>query len=194
MSETDQKNPPRGDFQKAEEYINKLVDLLNRNKLQVIHTDLKKFDPTTLQDHYTVNLNTYHIEISHSKQPNTGKDSYVMIFNNLKNLAEGQGEKVILAYIYLADSQFSKFKIVADRQIEEKRRAEEERKFNEALQPIDELLDKAAGEAPSHAPNLISNPIMQSFKNDFKSELNTSLDNPERSSDNLVSAPQIHQI
>lgn len=195
MSDTENKNPPKGDFQKAEKYITRLVDLVNRNKIQVTHTDLKRFDPTTLQDHYTISLSEYHIEISHSKQPNTGKDSYVMIFNNLKNIAAGQGEKVILAYIYLADTQFSKFKIVADRQIEEKRRAEEERKFKEALQPIDELLEKAGGgDTPSYSTNAANNPLMQSFKQDFRSELNSSLDKTERSSDNLVPTPQIHQI
>ena len=192
MSDTENKNPPRGDFQKAEEYINKLVELVNRNKLQVTHTDLKRFDPTTLQDHYTVNLNDYHIEISHSKQPDNGKDSYVMIFNNLKQLAEG-AEKVILAYVYLVESQFSKFKMIADRQLEEKRKAEEEKKFKEALAPIDELLDKAAGDAPASQTPLTNNPLMQSFKQDFQRQLDSSLEKPEQSSEDY-STSQIYQI
>lgn len=142
--------PPRGDFDKAEKYVNQLVALVNQNKVEVWHTDLKKFDPTSLKDHYTIGLKEYQIEISHSKHPNTEKDSYVMIFNNLKNISEGSGEKVILAYVYLADSQFSKFKIVADRQIYERERAEEEKKFNQALEPIDQLLDQAKGTEEHH--------------------------------------------
>jgi molecular chaperone GrpE (heat shock protein) len=153
MSDSNQSNPPKGDFEKAEKYINQLVELLNQKRVEVFHTDLKKFDPTTLQDHYTIKLEDYQIEISHSKQPNTGKDSYVMIFNNFKNLTDGKGEKAILAYVYLADSHFSKFKIVADRQIEDRRRAEEEKRFKEAMTPIDSLLDQAlASTKPEHTP------------------------------------------
>ncbi len=143
MSDTNQTNPPKGDFDKADKYINQLAELINQKRIEVFHTDLKKFDPTTLQDHYTIKLQDYQIEISHSKQPNTGKDSFVMIFNNFKNLSDGNGAKAILAYIYLADSHFSKFKIVADRQIEDRRRAEEEKRFKEALAPIDNLLSQA---------------------------------------------------
>lgn len=158
MSDENTHNPPKGDFQKAEKYINQLVNLLNSNKIEVFHTDLKKFDPTSLQDHYTINLKDYQIEISHSKQPNSGKDSYVMIFNNLKNISEGSSDKAILAYVFLADSQYTKFKIVADRQIEEKRRAEEEKRFKEAMTPIDSLLDQASSKSntetsePSNTP------------------------------------------
>ncbi len=145
--------PPRGDFEKAERYINQLVSLINQNKIEVFHTDLKKFDPTTLHDHYSVSLSEYQIELSHSKQPNSGKDSFVMIFNNLKQLSEGSGEKVILAYVYLADSQFTKFKMVADRQIQERVKAEEEKKFKEALEPIDQLLNQAQGPVAPTPPH-----------------------------------------
>ena len=144
MSELNQ-IPPRGDFEKAEKYINQLIGLISQNKIDVFHTDLKKFDPTSLKDHYTISLKEYQIEISHSQHPNTDKDSFVMIFNNLKNLSEGSGDKVILAYIYLADSQFSKFKVTADRQLHHKERLEEEKKFTQALEPIDQLLDQAGG-------------------------------------------------
>jgi hypothetical protein len=195
MSDSSNQVPPRGDFEKAEKYINQLVSLINQNKIEAYHTDLKKFDPTTLHDHYTVSLREYQIELSHSKQPNSGKDSYVMIFNNLKQLSEGNGEKVILAYIYLADSQFAKFKLVADRQIEQKRKAEEEKKFAEALAPIDEILDNTAGEAlsaPAPQNNVNSNALMESFKQDFQSELKSSLDEPERSGEFSNLTP-IHQ-
>lgn len=150
MSDSSQDNPPRGDFEKAEKYIGQLVVLLNENRLEVTHTDLKRFDPTTLQDHYTINLKDYQIEISHSKQPDSGKDSYVCIFNNLKNISQGSSAKVILAYIYLTDSQFSKFKMVADHQIDQKRKAEEDKRFEQALAPVDELLDSAASPSQLH--------------------------------------------
>lgn len=164
MSDTNQTNPPKGDFDKADKYINQLAELINQKKIEVFHTDLKKFDPTTLQDHYTIKLQDYQIEISHSKQANTGKDSFVMIFNNFKNLSDGNGAKAILAYIYLADSHFSKFKIVADRQIEDRRRAEEEKRFKEALAPIDNLLSQvqtlpdssAAQKTAPASPQLLS--------------------------------------
>jgi hypothetical protein len=157
MSDLSNQPPPRGDFEKAEQYISQLISLINQNKIEVFHTDLKKFDPTSLKNHFSISLKEYQIEISHSKHPNTDKDSYVMIFNNLKNLAQGQGEKVILAYIYLADSQFGKFKLAADRQLEEKRRAEEEKKFKEALKPVDALLDEIQGESKKEEPKTLSN-------------------------------------
>jgi hypothetical protein len=146
MSDSNQNNPPKGDFQTAERYINQLVGLLNEKKIEVYLTDLKRFDPTTLQNHYTINLKEYQIEISHSRHPDSGKDSYVMIFNNMKQISEGSPAKVILAYTYLADSQFAKFKTVADHMLAEKRRAEEEKRFKEALRPVDNLLDEVSGQ------------------------------------------------
>lgn len=176
MSDINQNTPPKGDLEKAEKYINQLVDLLNQQRIEVYHTDLTKFDPTSLQDHYAISLKDYQIEISHSKHQDTDKNSYVMIFNNLKNISEGNGEKVILAYIYLADSQFSKFKIVADRQIEEKRRMEEERRFKEALAPIDNLLDQASTLAEAREKD----PKTEEEKTDSQSS--------------YLSEQQIHQI
>lgn len=171
MSDTNQTNPPKGDFDKADKYINQLVDLINQKRIEVFHTDLKKFDPTALQDHYTIKLQDYQIEISHSKQANTGKDSYVMIFNNFKNLSDGKGEKAILAYIYLADSHFSKFKIVADRQIEERRRAEEEKRFKEALVPIDNLLNQVQTQTSSANQQKTETPALQLLSFDNQSTL-----------------------
>lgn len=208
MSNQRTDNPPRGDFETAEKYINQLIDLLNERKIEVDHTDLKRFDPTTLQDHYTISLSEYQIEISHSKQPDSGKDSYVMIFNNMKQLAEGSGAKVILAYIYLADSQFSKFKIVADHYIAEKRKAEEERKFKEALEPIDQLLDQASANvhttdseplptasASDSGPQLTSanntNPLMQNLEREIDSAL--TLDKDEDRDELSYNPTSIHQ-
>lgn len=175
MSDPDQKTPPKGDSEKAERYINQLVELINQNKLHVFHTDLKKFDPGSLQDHYTISLTDYQIEISHSKHPNSGKASYVMIFNNFKNLAQGNGEKAILAYVYLADAQYSKFKIVADRQIEERRRAEEDKRFKEALVPIDNLLNQVSAQSQT------------------ENQASTGEETPQPS-DSYLSEQQIHQI
>lgn len=134
-------NPPRGDYQKAEKYISQLAILVEQNKLEVVHTDLNRFDPSTIQDHYRLDLNDYQIEISHSKLPNSGADSYVMLFTNLKNVVEGNANKTILAYTQLSDTQFHKFKTAADAQLEERRQKEEEKRFNDALSPIDSLLD-----------------------------------------------------
>lgn len=190
MSDSSSDNPPRGDFETAEKYINQLVDLLNDNKIEVYHTDLKRFDPTTLQDHYTINLKEYQIELSHSKQPESGKDSYVMIFNNMKQISEGSPAKAILAYIYLADSQFSKFKVVADHFIEQKRKMEEERRFKEALQPIDQLLDQASDESNPPAASISATPLIQNLEG----EMGTALDSADKPQDHAVNVSQIHQI
>ncbi len=146
--DTAPKNPPRGDYQKAENYINKLVSLIESGKLEVLHTDLNKFDPSSIQDHYRMDLDNYQIEISHSKLPASGSDSYVMLFTNLKNVGEGTAEKAILAYTQLSNTQFNKFKTAAESQIEEKRRLEEEKRFNDALAPIDSLLNQADNNQP----------------------------------------------
>lgn len=133
--------PPKGDYQKAEKYINKLVTLADQDKITVLHTDLNKFDPGSIQDHYRIDLKDYQIELSHSKLPSSGVDSFVMIFTNFKNVQSGNTEKAILAFTQLSDSQFAKFKTSADDQIERRRRAEEEKRFNMAVAPIDDLLE-----------------------------------------------------
>ncbi len=169
MSDTADNTPPKGDIEKAEKYVNQLVDLLNRKKIETSKTDLRKFDPTYLQNHYTINLKEYQIEISHSTHQDTGKHSYVMIFNNLGNLSQAGGGKAILAYIYLTDSQFSKFKIVADRDIEERRRVEEEKRFNEAIKPIEDILGEAS-EGKDSVPDpakSFEKPVLNFSNNDF---------------------------
>src|SRR5438270_11898722 len=114
--------PPGGDAQKAEKYIQTVLPLISGNKLFVQHTDLSKFDPSSLQDHFRIDLKDYHLEISHSKQPNTGTDSYVLLFTNLQQIREGCSEKLILAYLNLSTDQFKRFKAVADEQIETRKR------------------------------------------------------------------------
>lgn len=135
--------PPSADPKRAEKYISQFVSFVNNDKLKVIHTDLSKYDPSSLEDHYRIELEDYSVEVSHSKQPNTGADSYVMLFTNIKNITEnGSCEKIILAYLHLDVNQFIRFKAASDDQVDRIKKAEEERRFNQAIAPIDQVLDK----------------------------------------------------
>ena len=133
--------PPSGDPSQAEKYITQLINLIDQDKLIVNHTDLTKFDPGNLEDHYRVDLDDYQIEVSHSKHPNSGKDSYIILFNNLKKLTEGSCEKVILAYMHLEHEQFIQFRKASIEQIERMKRLEEERRLTKALVPIENILN-----------------------------------------------------
>lgn len=134
--------PPSGEPHLAERYLNKLISLINNDKISVIHTDLKKFDPSNLQDHYRIDLKEYQVEISHSKQATNGKDQYIILFTNLQNVRENGSEKIILAYMYLSEDQFRKFKLVSEDHLERKRKEEEEKRVKEALAPVEDVLDK----------------------------------------------------
>ena len=134
--------PPGGDTQRAENYIKQLVQLLSENKLIATHTDLTKFDPSALQDHYRVDIKDYQLEVSHSKQPVTGKDTYVLLFINSPSVDDFYNAHGIIAFLVLNDDQFKRFKAIADEQIETRRKVEEEKRFAKAVKPIDELLDK----------------------------------------------------
>lgn len=134
--------PPSGDLKKADHYITQLVELIKSDKLTVTLTDLAKFDPTSLQNHYRLDLNDYEVEISHSKQPDSGKDFYIILFNNLKRISGQCTEKIILAYIHLSDDQFRSFKAAADGQLERRRQEAEEKRFKEAMIPIDQALEQ----------------------------------------------------
>lgn len=142
MSDTTQLPPPIGDSKKADKYIAQLIDLINADKLTVSQTDLSKFDPSSLQHHYRVDLTDYEVEVSHNKNPDTGAYAYVLLFNNLKLVNNVCAEKVILAYIHLTETQFSKFKTVCDDHMERKRKEAEDKRFTEAMQPIDTILDQ----------------------------------------------------
>lgn len=148
VQDTPKLPPPKGDGEQAEKYLDKLIDLLKSDKVLVSQTDLKKFDPGALQNHYLLTLESYQVEVSHSKQPDSGQDFYVLLFNNLKQIKEGCNEKVILAYMPLSSDQFQKFKIVADEQIEKKKREAEEKRFKEAMAPIDQALENLNLENP----------------------------------------------
>ncbi len=136
--------PPNGDIEKSDKYLMQLIELINQDKLIATHTDLSKFDPTSLQEHYRLDLKDYEVEVSHNKQANTGKDSYIILFNNLKSVNEKCTEKIILAYLNLTGDQFAKFKTIADDQIERKRKEAEEKRFKEAMTPIDQALEELA--------------------------------------------------
>lgn len=139
--------PPSGDTKKAQKYIDKLVDLIDAEKIIALQTDLAQFDPNSFQDHYRIDLKDYRIEISHSKLPNSGEDVYIMVFTNLQKIRDEKatGEdctnKIILAYTKLTPQQFHQFKTSAQKQIEMIKKREEEKKFDEALNPLDKLLD-----------------------------------------------------
>lgn len=139
---TAQTPPPSGDPKKAEKYISQMITLLDTDKTEAKHTDLSKFDPSSLQDHYRIDLKDYSVEVSHSKQPNSGADSYVILFTNLQNLREGCGEKVILAYMHLSADQFKRFASAVSSQTDRKKKAEEEARLNQALTPIDQVLEE----------------------------------------------------
>ncbi len=134
--------PPSGDPAKAEKYVNQLISLIESDKLTISHTDLARFDPSSLQDHFQIDLKDYLVEISHSKHPESGKDIYNMLFTNLKNVATGGSQKVILAYMHLNGEQFMKFRQAYTQQVERRKKAEEERRLKEAMAPIDNALEQ----------------------------------------------------
>lgn len=140
--------PPNGDPEQADKYINQLIDLISTDKLLVSHTDLAKFDPTSLQDHYRMGLKDYEVEVSHNKQADSGQDSYVILFNNLKYVNDKCTEKVILAYMNLTEDQFKSFKSTTDEYLDRKRREAEEKRLREAMTPIDDILAQLTAPAP----------------------------------------------
>ena len=141
--------PPSGDAKQAEKYIEQLISLIDADKLDVTHTDLSQFDPSNLQDHYRVELDDHKVEMSHSKHPSTGKDAYVLLFTNIKNVSSGQSEKIILAYMHLDNNQFLRIRRAFLEQEDRKKKMEEERKLKEALKPVDQILEKLS-KAPVH--------------------------------------------
>lgn len=134
--------PPSGDHKQAEPYLSQIIQFVDQDLLHIHHTDLSKFDPTALQDHYRLELKEYEVEVSHSKHPDTGKDSYILLFNNIKKVAQNDCQKVILAYMHLAEEQFQRFRKAKENQTERRRKEEEEKRLKEALQPIDEALEE----------------------------------------------------
>ena len=150
--------PPSGDPQQAEKYVEQLITLIESDKLDIFHTDLARFDPSSFQDHFSMELKDYQVEVSHSKHPESGKDSYIMLFTNLKKIADGS-EKVILAYMHLDDNQFMQFRGSYSQQVERKRKTEEERRLKDVLAPIDKTLEEFKSDqtqTPTHTPPALS--------------------------------------
>ncbi len=145
--------PPAGDALKAESYLAKVIDLINQDKLTVWHTNLEKFDPSNLEDHYRLELKDYSVEISHSKQPNSGADSFIMLFTNLKYVSEGCSEKIILAYLHLTSDQFHRFKQVAQTQTDRIKKIHDEQRFKSAMDPIDKALEDVSNTPEGAALN-----------------------------------------
>ncbi len=134
--------PPCGDISKAERYLNWLLDLIAQDKLLVTHTDLQKFDNSALQDHYQISLPEYIVELSFTKHAESDRHSYVMIFNNIQMINEGVASKAILAYIPLTEQQFQEFKYTADDQIARKKKEFEDKRFKDAMAPLDQVLEQ----------------------------------------------------
>ncbi len=132
--------PPKGDEQKGEKYVSDLIRLIEQGKVQVNKTDLSQFNPSSLQNHYRLDLDDFQIEISHSTHLESGTNSFVIIFNNLKNIADGNTEKAILAYIHLTEEQYRRFHSTAEQQIEKLKKIEDEKRFIEAVRPLDNRL------------------------------------------------------
>lgn len=145
--------PPSADPEQADKYLNQLIDLISTDKLSVSHTDLAKFDPTSLQNHYRLDLKDYEIEVSHTKQADSGQDFYIILFNNLKYVNQQCTGKIILAYTHLSEEQFKQFKATADEQLDRKRKEEERKRFKEAMAPIDKALDQLTSFTNSTPPS-----------------------------------------
>lgn len=148
--------PPSGDPSQAEKYVGQLINLIDADKVTISHTDLARFDPSSLQDHFFIELRDYQVEVSHSKHPESGKDSYVLLFTNLKKVSDGNCEKIILAYLHIDDSQFMKFRRAYAQHAERKRRAEEEKRFKESMKPVDQILDQLSQSKTSTANPVVS--------------------------------------
>lgn len=145
--ETPNLPPPQGEEDQAEKYLQKLIGLIDKKKLLPSHTNLERFNINTLQDHYSLDLGDYEVEISHTKQPDSGQDFYIMLFNNIRKVQSGSAsctDKLILAYVHLTNEQFKKFKQVSDDALEQKRREEEAKRFNEVMTPVDTVLEDLA--------------------------------------------------
>lgn len=134
--------PPSGDSKQAEKYIIQLKALVDADKVTVSHTDLSRFDPSTLQDHYRLELKDHSVEISHSKHPDNGNDSFVILFTNLQNIRDGCTEKIILAYMHLSPDQFKSFALTVNQQDQRIKKAEETKRLSQALAPVDAVIEE----------------------------------------------------
>lgn len=134
-----QSTPPVGDHQQAEKYLTQLLSTLESHLYPLTRSDLST-NPGNFQDHYRIDLGQYHAEVSHSKHPQSGNDIYSLIFTSLEKIRLGQTDQAVLSYIPLTQDLFSRFKNAAESYFAAKKRLEEQKRFREAMQPIDDIL------------------------------------------------------
>lgn len=158
--------PPVGNISKAQEYIEKLELLLDKDKCTLTHSDLTKYPSSSMLDHYRLDLGHYYAEISASKHPTTGQTIYCLLFTNIDKIKEGKADSAILSYLNLTPNLFEKFKEIANKYFERKKREAEEKRFTDAMKPVDELIDKALGNKtePELTPLKSSSDFMETFK------------------------------
>lgn len=133
-------HPPIGDSKDAPNYISKLIAAFESERYTLVHSDLSKFDPCSIQDHYRVDLGDYHAEVSHSKHPQTAADVYSLIFTNIQKIRDGASNEAVLSYISLEKATFDHFKSAAERYFKDGERRAELRRFKEAMSPVDAIL------------------------------------------------------
>lgn len=163
--------PPIGNPKHVQKYLDQLIELIRCDKANLTHSDLKKYDPTTMQDHYRISLGAYDAEISHSINPNSNQDVYLLIFTNVAHIKTGLAHEAILSYLYLTEAAFQKFKTEAEIYFDRKRQEAEDRRFKETMKPIDDIIEASLSEA--HKDGL---------KNDLKSDFLSSHDSPDAAS------------
>lgn len=134
--------PPGADSDKAEKYVAALVDLVSQDKLIVTQTDLSRFNSSSMEDHYRVNLEDYDVELSHNRNSETKEETFIMIFNSISKFDNAEPKPLILSYMHLTSEQYLKLKEVADAQIERNKKKEEEQRFLKTMEPVDALLDQ----------------------------------------------------
>lgn len=152
--------PPGGSTEKAQKYIDWLVKLIDSNKLTAAQSNLSKFNISDMEDHYRISLKDYEIEVSHSKNPESGQDLYIMLFNNLSLIGE-HCQRVILAYIHLTAEQFNQFKRSAQGQIDRAKQLEEDKRFTQTMTQVDQELENLVNEPqpvpePTPAPEPVA--------------------------------------
>src|SRR5579884_1003285 len=134
--------PPGGDSKQAQRYIDTLSELIKADKITVSQTDLSRFNSPSMEDHYRIDLQHYDAELSHNKNPETGEETFILIFNSINKFDNENPKPVILSYLRLTDEQFLKLKQAADNQLEKFRQVQEEERFTTTMAPIDQMLSQ----------------------------------------------------
>lgn len=172
VSPEDTKNhlPPIGDVSKAEKYIDRLIELMNKDKCTVTHSDLSKFGQSSMKEHFRISLGSYDAEVSHSLNPHQ-KDIYILLFTNTTQIKEGKAKEAILAYINLSSELYKKIRMGVEDYLDRKFREAEQKRFNEAMQPIDDFIDQALKDEQKETPTLIQEEITEpSLEDDLVQE------------------------